>query len=159
MVAVVIVAGAVLNYRCDPNSGEAERLDVVKLVDKALEVASPSRVGIRVVSLCVIPAVYVVACVAVVESRCDNEVDGVLTHICALPVSAVAAVIGVLCVPSAALVPVFTCAASCELCAAGTVYDKLKIYLFNARECLAVPAASLRRHSVTGVVSINKIRK
>ena len=81
VIAVVIIAGSVLNDWGDPYSGEAQCLDVVELVGKTLEVAAPCGVGVGVVCLLVIPAVNVVAGVAVIETGGNDEVDGILTHI------------------------------------------------------------------------------
>ena len=81
MVAVVVITGGVLDDRSNPYRGEAQRLDVVELVGKTFEVAAPRGVGIGVVRLLIIPAVNVVAGIAVIETGGDDEVDGVLAHI------------------------------------------------------------------------------
>ena len=102
VIAVIIIAGSILYDRGDPYGGEAERLDVIELIGKSLEVAAPRGVGIGVVRLLVIPAVYVVARVAVIETGGDNKVDGVLTHIDA---GVIIFLIGVLLIETAVSVP------------------------------------------------------
>ncbi len=81
VIAVVVVVGPVQDDRGgDPDGREAEPLDVVELVDQALEVA-PEHGGVlvgRVAGLDVLAAAPVVARVPVVEAGGEDEVDGVL---------------------------------------------------------------------------------
>ena len=79
MIAVVVIAAAVGNNRRNPDSGKAQCLEVVELVNQALEVAAPCRVGGRVVGGAVVPAVNVVAAVAVIKARGHNKINGILT--------------------------------------------------------------------------------
>ena len=58
VISVIVVALGVFYYRGNPDGGEAESLDVVKLLNKALEVAAPS--GVAVVVLLAVPALHVV---------------------------------------------------------------------------------------------------
>ena len=81
VIAMIVIAGRVLDNGRDPYRGEAQRLDVVELIGKTLEVAAPCGVGIGVVRLLVIPAVNIVAGIAVIETGGDDKVDGILTHI------------------------------------------------------------------------------
>ena len=81
VVAMVVVTRGVCNNGSYPDCVKAERLDVVELVGKTLEVAAPSRVGIGVVSVAVVPAVNVVAGVAVIKTGCHYKVECVLARI------------------------------------------------------------------------------
>ena len=74
VVAVVVVTRGVCNNGSYPDCVKAERLDVVELVGKTFEVAAPCRVGIGVVSVAVVPAVNVVAGVAVIKTGCHYKV-------------------------------------------------------------------------------------
>ncbi len=81
VVAVEVGAGSVLHYRGDPDGGEAESLDVVELVDEALEVAAPVGVTVGNLDVLVIPAAYVVGGVTVIETGGHGEVDGFIAEI------------------------------------------------------------------------------
>lgn len=82
VISVIVVARGVFYYRGNPDGGEAESLDVVKLLNKALEVAAPS--GVAVVVLLAVLALHVVWLVAVVETGCHHEVDCFVTEIVAV---------------------------------------------------------------------------
>ena len=73
VIAVVVEARSVFHHRCHPNGGEPQCLDVVKFFDKPLEVAAPSRVAVHR-GWCV-PALGIVARVAIIESGSDHEID------------------------------------------------------------------------------------
>ena len=81
VVAVVVVARSVLHNRCNPDSSEAESLDVVELVDESLEVTTPAWVLRGNLRLLVVPAKHVVCRVAIVEASGNDEVDGFVTEV------------------------------------------------------------------------------
>ncbi len=82
VIAVVVVIGAVEDDRGDPHGGEAEGLDVVELLDQALEVAAEHGVVVgRVARLHMLAAAAVVGAVAVVEAGGEDEVDRVLARV------------------------------------------------------------------------------
>jgi hypothetical protein len=84
VVAVVVVVGPVQHHRRDPQGREAEPLDVVQLVDEALEVAAEHRVVVRrVAAPGVLAAAPVVGGVAVVEAGGEHEVDALLARVAA----------------------------------------------------------------------------
>ena len=57
---IVVFARRVLYYRSNPHGSEAERLDIVELVDKPLEVAAPVRVAIGNLHILLVPGTYIV---------------------------------------------------------------------------------------------------
>ena len=75
MVAVVVITGGICYNRGNPNCREAKCLDVIKLIGKTFEISAPCGVFVGVTCLGVIPAMNVVACVAVIETGCDDKVD------------------------------------------------------------------------------------
>lgn len=68
VIAVIIIPAGILHDRCNPDGAEAERFDVVKLLDQALEISSPSWIGIRVAGLGIVPGMGIVAGIAVIET-------------------------------------------------------------------------------------------
>ena len=84
MITVIIIAAAVFHNRRYPNCAESQSLDIIELFDKSLEIASPCRVCVGVVVVFILPAVYIIIRIAVVESRCNYEVDRILSEIASL---------------------------------------------------------------------------
>ena len=81
VVAVVVVARGVGDNGSYPDRGKTECLDVVELFSKALEISAPRGVGIGIARLAVVPAVNIVAAVAVVEAGRHYKIDALLAHI------------------------------------------------------------------------------
>ena len=83
VVTVIVQPAAVLDRRGDPDSGEAQVLEVVQLLDQPFEVAPPVRVRRTAVGVEGDPvsAVEVVRRITVVEPGGDEEVDGLLTEV------------------------------------------------------------------------------
>ena len=81
MVTVVIKSRSVLDNRCHPNRRESQSLDVIQFLDQTLEVAAPA--GISAVGSARIPALGVVARVAVIEARRDHKIDTLVAKIIA----------------------------------------------------------------------------
>ncbi len=69
---MVVEAAAILDWWRDPDGGEAQILDVVELLDQALEVTAP----VWIAGPDTVTVVVVVVRVAVVEARGQQEVDG-----------------------------------------------------------------------------------
>ena len=82
VVAMVVIAGSVSNNRSNPNSGKAECFDVIQFFNKSFEISSPSRVSL--VSLHIVPALPVVARVAIIEASGHYKIDCFVTEICAV---------------------------------------------------------------------------
>ena len=80
VVAVVVVARSVLHDGRNPDCGEAQCLDVVQTLNHALEVAAPLGVAF-VARLHSIPAVYVVARIAIVKTGGHEEIDTLVTEV------------------------------------------------------------------------------
>ena len=148
MIAVVVVAGSVLDDRSDPDSGKAQCLEVIELVDQALEVAAPCRVAFGIVRLCVVPAVNVVAGVAVIKTGGNDKVNGILTQIGSVPLGDL---IGIVVIPFVVLVPPFTGGAA-QLRRLLAVDHKQHVDFCNIAERVTVFAVALRRHCRTGVI-------
>jgi hypothetical protein len=83
MVAVIVISRSILHDGVDPDSGEAECLDIVELVDEALEVTAPARVFGRLLAFLIVSAQHVVAGVTIVETSGEDEVDTLVTEVCA----------------------------------------------------------------------------
>ena len=81
MIAVVVITGCVLYDRSDPDGSETKRLDVVELVNHALEVASPARVFCFNLRCLVVPAEHIVSCVTIVETRGHHKIDTFVSEI------------------------------------------------------------------------------
>ena len=81
VVAVIVITGSVLNNRGDPDGGKAQCLDVIELVDQTFEVASPSRVRIRVLCFGIIDTMFVVVGIAVIETGGEEEVNGFIAEV------------------------------------------------------------------------------
>ena len=75
METVVVIAGSVLHHGIQPDSREAQCLDVVQLFDQSLEIAAPCGVGIGVACHTVVPAVNIITAVAVVETGNEQCID------------------------------------------------------------------------------------
>ena len=58
MIAMIVVARSVFNHRSNPYGGKPESFDVVELLDKSLEVATPA--GVAVVIRLSVPTLHVV---------------------------------------------------------------------------------------------------
>ena len=83
MIAVVIEARRVLDDWRYPHSRESQRLDVVQLVNQALEVAAPARVA--AVGGASVPALSVVARVTVIKTCGDHKIDALITKVVTRP--------------------------------------------------------------------------
>ena len=89
MVAMIVVTRCVLHYWGNPDGCEAKSLDIVELVDDALEVASPTRVASVNLTLFVIPTQYIVFRIAIVETGGNHKVDTFVAKIRSLTVEIV----------------------------------------------------------------------
>ena len=89
VVAVIVVTRCVLHNRCDPDGCKAKGLDVVELVDNALEIASPTRVACINLTLFVIPTQHVVFGITIVETGGNHEINTLIAKICSLTVKVV----------------------------------------------------------------------
>ena len=81
VVAVVVVARGVGDNGSYPDRGKTERLDIVELFSKSLEISAPRGIGIGIARLAVVPAVNIVAAVSVVEAGRHHEIDALFAHI------------------------------------------------------------------------------
>ena len=146
---MIVVAGGVLYNGSNPNCRKSERLDIIKLVDKALEVAPPSRVGVGIICCFIIPAMHVVAGVAVIKTGCDYKVNRIAAQVGSVNRINLR---GVVVIPAFVLVPPFA-GGSCELVGLNSVSHKQKVNLCNVRECVLVVLIALGGHRGTGVIS------
>ena len=149
VIAVVVIARSVGYNRRDPDGGKAERLDVIELVDQTLEVASPSGVGVGVVRFFVVPAVDVVALVAVIETGGDDKVDRILTEIGSVNIRTGSGC-GFLVIPLVTLVPPFTGVAG-KLGRLLAVYNKQHIDFCRVAESVLIIVITLRCHCLTRI--------
>ena len=81
MIAVVVITGCVLYDRSDPDGCETKRLDVVELVDDALEVASPARVFCFNLCCLIVPAEHIVFRITIVETSGNHEIDTFVSEV------------------------------------------------------------------------------
>ena len=79
VVAMVVIAGSVSNNRSNPNSGKAECFDVIQFFNKSFEISSPSRVSL--VSLHIVPALPVVAWVAIIKTGGNNKIYAFIAEV------------------------------------------------------------------------------
>jgi len=89
MVAVVVIPRGILHDGVDPDSGEAQRLDIVEPVDESLEVTTPAWVFGRYLTLLVVPAEHVVAWITVIKTGSKDEVDTLVAEVCSAAYKAV----------------------------------------------------------------------
>ncbi|MNC16913.1 hypothetical protein D3C75_647780 [compost metagenome] len=78
---MIIITAGILHYRSDPDGAEAERFDVVELLNQPFEIPSPGRIRIRISCFGVIPGMNVVAGIAIVEAGSDHKVNGILPEV------------------------------------------------------------------------------
>ena len=84
VIAVIVEAGSVLYDWSDPDSSETKRLDVIKLLDKTGEIATPYRVIILDLILLTIPGENVILRIPVIEAGGHREVDCFVTEVCTI---------------------------------------------------------------------------
>ena len=89
MVAMIVISRSILHDGVDPDSGEAQSLDVVKLVDESLEVTAPAWVFGGLLAFLIVPAQHVVAGITVVEAGGEDEVDTLVAEVCSAAYKAV----------------------------------------------------------------------
>ena len=82
MVAMIVIARGILHHRSNPYRSKPQRLDVVEFLYQSLEVATPLGVLIGDIACLVsIPAIGVVATVAVIETRGHGKIDGLVAKV------------------------------------------------------------------------------
>jgi len=84
MIAVVVITRRILYDRSNPDGSETKRLDVVELVNHALEVASPARVFCFNLRCLVVPAEHIVFRITIVETSGNHEIDTFVSEVCTI---------------------------------------------------------------------------
>ena len=127
VIAVIIISAGVGYYGSYPYCTEAECLYIVQLFDKTFEVTSPCGVGVGVVCGRIVPAMYVVSRISVIEACCYYKIYCILSQIRCEWVE----LLGIFGIPYAVLVPVFAGTASCKLLGLLSVLYEQHIYFCN----------------------------
>ena len=82
VIAVIVISRCVLDNGRNPYRGEAQSLDIIEFIDKSFEVSAPFGVLIgNIAGLVSVPAISVVAVVAVIEACGHSKVDSLIAKI------------------------------------------------------------------------------
>ena len=79
MIAMIVISRGILDNRGNPHRSKAKGLDIVEFVYQSLEITSPCRISL--IGVLIIPALPVVAWVAIIKTGGNNKIYAFIAEV------------------------------------------------------------------------------